>query len=37
MGYDGEQYPGEVTALSDIEGVEVSLLHKWELLEMATA
>lgn len=25
--YDGEQYPGEVTALSDIEVVEVSVLH----------
>ena len=28
VAYDGEQYPGEVTALSDIEGVEVSLLHR---------
>ena len=28
IAYDGEQYPGEVTALSDIEGVEVSVLHK---------
>lgn len=28
VAYDGERYPGEVTALSDIEGVEVSVLHK---------
>ena len=28
VAYDGEQYPGEVTALSDIEGLEVSVLHK---------
>lgn len=28
VAYDGEQYPGEVTAVCDIEGVEVSVLHK---------
>lgn len=26
--YDGEQYPGEVTAISDVEEVEVSMLYK---------
>ena len=28
VAYDEEQYLGEVTALSDIEGVEVSVLHR---------
>ena len=28
VAYDGKQYPGEVTAVSDIEGVEVSVMHK---------
>ncbi len=26
--YDGEQYPGEITAVSHTEGAEVSVLHK---------
>ncbi len=28
VNYDGEQYPGEITAVSHTEGVEVSALHK---------
>ena len=28
VAYDGEQYPGEVTDFSDIEGVEMSVLHR---------
>ena len=26
--YDREKYPGEVTVVSDVDGVEVSVLHK---------
>ncbi len=28
VNYDGQQYPGEITAISHTEGVEVSVLHK---------